>query len=371
MNVTGINRKDLDQALKACRTLLLFQATDTPLLVEATDSGLMLSATGGGASVRTFIPCEVEQEGPTVIDLNHLLSLHLKGKNTSMKSSKKQIQIRSGRGLFKVAASTGNPKEVSLPTPSKKAVEIQSALLRAAIKAVWFKHDDSGTGDIRIVFGKGGLRTETADELRGVLYKQKMDNWKDAPLSKAILPKKSADAILSAFDPNDTLYLEVTSSTFRMYNDEHYVAIPLVTDSDLPNVAVTLKDQMTELKKVASFTVEADDLSKTTMGATSVLDKKDAEKMASARTVIRVKDSHLTLKTDGDIGSFQTQVPYSDHQGKELEFTVLAKNLADLVAIAKNTGESLLMEVWGSALVMIRNVSGKYKSVYAFPQITE
>ena len=369
MIVTSVKKEDLTQALKACKTLLLFQATDTPLLLEAAGNGLVLSTSGGGASVRSFVHGNVEEEGSTVIDLNHLTSLHLTGATTSFKSVKKQIQIRSGRGVYKIGASNGKVKSIQIPEPSKNTVEIQAALLRAAIRAVWFKHDDSGTGDIRIVFGKGQLRTETADEFRGVMYRQTVSNWKDSPLSKAVLPKKSADAIISAFDPNDTLYLEITASSFRMYSDESFVAIPLVTDSDLPNVAGMLKDQMQNLQKTTVFQIRSGDLSKMTKSATSVLDKKDSEKLAAAQTFLTVKGGKLTLKTEGDIGAFQTQVSYAAFEGAETELVVLSKSMADLVELAKNSGEEIAVEIWGEDMVMLRNVQGEHRSIYAFPQI--
>jgi len=371
MHATDLKKEGLDQALKACKALLLFQASDTPLLLETADDGLVLSASGGGAIVRTLVPGKVEEEGSAVIDLNHLLSLHLTGKRNSFKSVKKQIQIRSDRAFYKVGAAAEKVKPIKMPKPGNRTVEIHAALLRSAIRAIWFKHDDSGTGDIRIVFGKGQLRTETADEFRGVMYRKVMKPWKDHPLSKAVLPKKSADAIIGAFDPDDTLYLEVTSTSFRMYSDECYVAIPLVTDSDLPNVARMLKDQMENLTKTTVFNVGADDLSKMTKSATSVLDKKDTEKLAAAQTFLTVKGGKFIMKTEGDIGSFSTQVPYSSDsfKGKETEFVVLSKNLADLVELAKNTGEELLVEVWGEDLVMLRNVQGDYRSIYAFPQV--
>jgi DNA polymerase III sliding clamp (beta) subunit (PCNA family) len=369
MHATDLKKEGLSQALKACKTLLLFQATDTPLLLEANSDGLVLSATGGGALVRTLVPGKVEEEGSAVIDLNHLMSLHLTGKTTSFKSTKKLINVRSGRGLYKVGSSVETVKPIKMPKPGDRTVEIQAAFLRAAIRAIWFKHDDSGTGDIRIVFGKGQLRTETADEFRGVMYRKPMPGWKDLPLFKAVLPKKSADAIIGAFDPNDTLWLEVTATSFRMYSDDCYVAIPLVTDSDLPNVASMLKEQMGQLKKTTVFHVNADDLSKMTKSATSVLDKKDTEKLAAAQTFLTVKDGKFVMKTDGDIGSFQTQVPYDSFKGKEAEFVVLSKNLADLVELAKNSGEDISVEVWGEDLVMLRNVQGDYRSIYAFPQV--
>lgn len=77
------------------------------------------------------------------------------------------------------------------------------------------------------------------------------------------------------------------------------------------------------------------------------------------------------MKTEGDIGSFQTAMPYSQDtfKGEEIEFTVLAKNLADLVELAKNTGDEIQVEVWGQDLVMLRNVQGGYRSIYAFPQV--
>lgn len=371
MHATDLKKEGLDQALKACKALLLFQATDTPLLLETADDGLVLSARGGGALVRTFVPGKIEREGSTVIDLNHLLSLHLTGKTASFKATKRQVEIRSGRGQYKVGASTETTKTIKVPKPGDNTVEVHAALLRAAIRAIWFKHDDSGTGDIRIVFGKGVLRTETADEFRGVMYRRQMSNWKNTPLSKAVLPKKSADAILGAFDPDDTLYLEVTATSFRMYSDECYVAIPLVTDSDLPNVAGMLKEQMNQLKKTTVFHVGAADLSKMTKSATSVLDKKDTEKLAAAQTHLKVAGGKFVMKTEGDIGSFQTQVPYSSDsfKGKETDFVVLSKNLADLVELAKHTGEELSVEVWGEDLVMLRNVQGDYRSIYAFPQV--
>lgn len=369
MIVTEIPKEGLTQALKACKTLLLFQATDTPLLLEAAENGLVLSATGGGAVVRTLIPGKVGEEGSAVIDLNHLMSLHLTGKTTSFKSTKKQVQIKSGRGLYTVSASTEKVKPIKMPTPSERTVEVQAALLRSAIRAIWFKHDDSGTGDIRIVFGKGQLRTETADEFRGVVYRRKVASWQDNAVSKAVLPKKSADAIIGAFDPNDTLYLEVTATSFRMYSDECYVAIPLVTDSELPNVTGMLKEQMTQLKKTTVFHVGAGDLSKMTKSATSVLDKKDSEKLAAAQTFLTVKGGNFVMQTRGDIGSFKTHAPYDSFQGAETEFTVLSKNLADLVELAKNSGEEIAVEVWGEDLVMLRNVTGDYQSIYAFPQV--
>ncbi|NIT79728.1 MAG: hypothetical protein GWN58_33770 [Anaerolineae bacterium] len=371
MHATDLKKESLDQALKACKALLLFQATDTPLLLETTDDGLVLSATGGGAIVRTLVHGKVEAEGSAVIDLNHLLSLHLTGKTTSFKSTKKQVMIRSGRGQYKIGASTEQAKTIKMPKPGERTVEVHAALLRSAIRAIWFKHDDSGTGDIRIVFGKGQLRAETADEFRGVMYRKVMSNWKNHPMSKAVLPKKSADAILGAFDPDDTLYLEVTSTSFRMYSDECYVAIPLVTDSDLPNVAGMLKEQMAQLKKTTVFQVGSGDLSKMTKSATSVLDKKDTEKLAAAQTHLTVKGGKFVMKTEGDIGSFQTQVPYSSEsfKGKEAEFVVLSKNLADLVELAKHTGTDLSVEIWGEDLVMLRNVEGDYRSIYAFPQV--
>lgn len=369
MNTTELKKESLNQALKACKTLLLFQASETPLLLESGDGGMVMSATGGGALVRSFIPGTVEEEGSAVIDMNHLLSLHLTGKTTSFKSIKKQVQIKSGRGIYKIGVSTEETKPIKMPKPGDRTVEVQAAILRAAIKAIWFKHDDSGTGDIRIVFGKGQLRTETADEFRGVVYRRPMSSWTDKPISKAVLPKKSADAILAAFDPDDTLYLEVTTTSFRMYSDECYVAIPLVTDSDLPNVASMLKEQMAQLKKTTVFHVNSGDLSRMTKSATSVLDRKDSEKLAAAQAHLTVKGGNFLMKTEGDIGSFQTHVPYDSFQGKETEIVVLSKNLADLVELAKNTGEDISVEVWGEDLVMLRNVSGDYRSIYAFPQV--
>lgn len=369
MIVTDLPKEGLTQALKACKTLLLFQATDTPLLLEAAGDGLVMSATGGGALVRTLVPGKVQEEGSAVIDLNHLLSLHLTGKTTSIKSLKKQVQVRSGRGVYTVGASTENVKSIKVPKPSEKTIEVQAAFLRSAIRAVWFKHDDSGTGDIRIIFGKGMLRTETADEFRGVMYRKSVPQWKESPLSKAVLPKKSADAIIGAFDPDDTLYLEVTNTSFRMYSDECYVAIPLVTDSELPNVAGMLKEQMEQLKKTTVFHIGTGDLSRMTKSATSVLDRKDSEKLAAAQTFLTVKGGKFVMKTQGDIGSFQTQVGYDSFKGKETEFVVLSKNLADLVELAKNSGEEIAIEVWGEDLVMLRNVQGDYRSVYAFPQV--
>jgi hypothetical protein len=130
-----------------------------------------------------------------------------------------------------------------------------------------------------------------------------------------------------------------------------------------------LKEQMGQLKKTTMFHVGAEDLSKMTKSATSVLDKKDTEKLAAAQTFLTVKGGKFVMKTEGDIGSFQTQVPYDSFKGKEAQFVVLSKNLADLVELAKNTGEDISVEVWGEDLVMLRNVQGDYRSIYAFPQV--
>jgi len=369
MIVTDLKKEGIAQALKACRTLLLFQSTEIPLRLETDKDGLVLSASGGGSHVRVLVPGNVEGEGSAVIDLNHLLSLHLEGKTTTIKALKKQIEIRSGRGLYKITQSASESKRVSIPKPGDKTVELQAAHLRTAVKAVWFKHDDSGTGDLRLVFGKGVLRAETADEFRGVMYRRPFKEWDKIPLSKAILPKKSADAIISSFDPDDTLYIEVTSSSFRMYSDVAFVAIPLVTDSGLPNVASMLKEQVAQLKKTSQFQVGAGDLSRMTKAATSVIDKKDAEKLAAAHAYLVGQESRFQLRSSGDIGSFQTQVPAESFQGEPFKVCVLAKNLADLVELAKNTGESLSIEIWGTDLVMLRNVGGGYRSIYAFPQV--
>lgn len=371
MHITEIKTADLKQALKACKTLLLFQAADIPLRVDVTDDGLVLSGSGGGSLVRAFVEGNVKETGHTTLDLGHVLGLHLSGKNSSIKTLKKQVELRSGRGLYKLGILAEEAKPVKTPKPTSKTVQTDVPVLRSAIKAIWFGHDDSGSGDIRLVFGKGKLRAETADEFRGVVYSKPLPTWKTKPLCKAVLPKKSADSILSCFERDAQIWMETTETSLRLYTDETYVSIPLVSDSSLPNVATAIRDQQKSADKTTTFTLVARDLSDITKAATSVLDKSDAEKIAAAHAHLKAKDGRFTLQSSGDIGSFATQVPTGTFSGAESEICVLAKNLADLVDLAKNTGDDLKIEFWGEQFVMLRSVGTDYRSVYVFPQVRE
>ena len=373
MHIKNLDKDDLDRALNMCKALSLFATSEVALTLAADDEakveGLLLCAQSGGCTVRSLLPGKIEETGTLLVDLDHLLSLKLFGSKSSFRLRDDKVEIRSGRAAYKVSQQKGKPQIVGIPKPERDTVQITAGLVSSALKTIWFKHDDSGSGDVRLGWGRGRFRMETADEFRGVVFDRAMPVWSDVPVNMTVMPKKILEAILTCFPKEELVYIDVTKSAIRMYSDISYVSVPRVTASGLVKVSKVISEQTKRLKTcTSSMRLESRDFAELTKAAASVI--QDSEKYAVARVYIVVEDGKLGFRTDGDIGSFQTRIPVEEMKGKNVKACVLCRALKDLANLAANASEDgVRFEVWRKELIILRNTGKNFKTTFCIPQL--
>jgi hypothetical protein len=371
MQVKELEKKNLDRVLKMCKVLMIFQTKEIVLTLAVEEDGLVLSASSGGCIVRGKVYGKGTEIGTALVDMDHLMGLHLLGGRTAMRLNRSKLEIQSGRANYKVSQVKGKSRVYGVPTSDKATVQVEAGVLLSAIKTIWFSHDDSGTNDLRMGWGKGRFRMETADEFRGVVYDKKMPMWDSKPISKAIVPKKVIDGILSCFPKDQLINLDVTESALRVYDDENYISVPLVTTSALPEVRQVITAQTKRLKRsTANMMVEGRDFADLTGAAASVI--QDNKKYASAQAVLEVSDGHISMRTEGDVGSFATRIPVNDLKGKKAKAVVLCRSLKSLSSLASDaSGDGIQFEVWQRDLIVLKNTGKDYRALFAIPQLQD
>jgi DNA polymerase III sliding clamp (beta) subunit (PCNA family) len=369
LQVTGMEREDLSRTLDLCKLLSLFKSKDTvSLSLNATSDGLIISGESGGCIIRSLLPGKTEAKGSTLIDLETLLNLSLVGKTASIKVAKGKIEIRSGHANYKISKVVGTPTLPSIPKPNKETVNIQAGVFTSALKAIWFSQDDSGTKDLRILWGKGKLRMETSDEFRGVTYLKPMPVWKEFPLKKAVLSKKTLDAMTKCFMSEDIVNLDLSSSKLRFYTSDRYLEVPVITTSDLPQVGSVLQAKLEQLKKsTVSCSLDGKELKVLTKAAMTVL--RDAKKYASAHFLVEVKDEFLKIQTEGDIGSFTSRIPITEKKGEMGTARVLCRSIKDIASLAAASGEEIQAEIWRKDLLVLKSKDRDFQTMYAIVQV--
>ncbi len=372
LSVSGMSKEGLSRALDLCKALALFKTKDAVSLgLTSVKGGLIFSAESGGCTIRSLVEGKTEGAGSVTLDLENLIRLNLVGKTASIRLVKGKVEVHSGHATYKLTKIKGETKLPTIPKQTDATTNVQAGVLSAALKSVWFSHDDSGTGDVRVLWGKGKLRVETADEFRGVTFSKPMPIWKDLPLQKVVLPKKTLDAITKCFSSEDIVNLDITSSKMRLYTEDDFISVPLLTTSDLPSVGSTLRAKLDELKKsTVTCSLASGELKELTRAALTVL--RDEKKYVSAHFIFEVKDKHLHLQTEGDIGSFVSKIPVKIEEGSTARACVLCRSVKDMSSlVAATSGDEIVVEIWKKDLVVLRNTDRDFSTTYAIVQVRE
>jgi len=371
MQIKELEKKNLDRILRMCKVLEIFQTKEINLTLAAEEDGLLLSASSGGCTVRGKVCGKGIEEGSVLVDMDHLTGLHLLGGRTAMRRNRSNLEIQSGRANYKMGLISGKTRVFGVPAGDRGTVQVEVGVLLSALKTIWFSHDDSGTNDLRLGWGKGRFMMETADEFRGVVYDKKMPMWLDKPISKAVVPKKVLDTVLSCFPKEQLINLDVTESTLRVYDDENYISVPLVTTSALPNVRQVIQSQIKRLKtSTATMKVEGRDFADLTSAAASVI--QDNKKYVTAQALLTVDNEHISMRTEGDVGSFATNIPVEEMKGVKAKAVVLCRSLKSLSSLASDASkDEIQFEVWKRDLIVLRNLGKEYRALFAIPQLQD
>lgn len=378
MKVEGISRSDLDKALKIVKSLMYFPGADTSIVLSSVKKtkSLTLSADTANHRVRASVAVEkVLEEGDTMVEVAHLYGLHLTGKSVTMETVGENLIIKSGRGKYKLITVEGEPKVVPMPEADTSVV-VEVGLLQKGLSCIWFGQDDTGSGDVRLSFGRGKLIIETSDKYCGASFSRAIPSLKKiVPPRRVVLSKKTVDTVLSAFDKEESISVKVSESTATFMNDVSFIELPLVTDTKLPDVTGMIKSRTDRSRLGGTITLNAGRLVEVAASAASVVE--EAAKFKSVQTFLTIKKGKkgpvLMVEAEGDIGSYSSSVVATgaSKSDKAIRFSVLSRHLSNLILPASRASDSITLEVWGkksNGMVAIKSTDSNNKVVYLFPQ---
>jgi len=361
-----LGKEEIAAGITACKSVLLFDE-DALLRIRVKGGKVSLSSSGGGAgSLATYTSTGPSEDGEALVSLATLLRFSIKD---AIKVALKEnaVRITAGRVSYLVPLSTGNPADVEMPEDLHAGFQISTHTLREAVKAVWFGHDASGSGDIRFIYGKKRFLAETADEYRGGYYMRQTPG-NDVPIQQAVVPKKTADALLSSFDKNDDVVLSVIGSALVIWSGDRLVRSPLVTDSRLFPVFKTIKRTLDGAPLASTVQVDAKAVGDALNEAVKLeTDKARLRALAVEMGVEKgARGTFFYVRASGYAGEFQSRVAIDKQRGKSFKIKTDAKALKDLLAVAVKISNSLRISPVGEIGGLVETNDSAFQAQYLF-----
>ena len=356
------------EALRLLDTAALYP-TDSPVVKVNCQKGMVrLAAKSSGCQVVCKIKGESDQgaEGTVVVDRLTLSKLHLWGKAISIGVEKDHLLVSSGRSRYDIPGIKGGKVELE-KIEADGSANIAAGTILETVRAVWFGHDDGGTGDIRLILGSGMIKAETADVFRAALHVRQVPAWKKLAPYTITLSRKVAETVFGAFDKDTPISLQLKNGHALVVSPTATVLVPCVMATTMPQVEKHLASLSKQITSTASCTIVLEDVKNSIKGALAVVTEKKKEKDDIAM-VFSITNDGLTAKVSGDRGKYATKIRASEIQGEGV-FSTSPRYLKAMISLAAREKCDVHLDVLGKKVVTLSLEDKNVFSKYAFVQV--
>lgn len=299
-------------------------------------------------------------ESPVTVGRSALRALSLHGKEARLVRKENEVLVTSARARYRLPLQEVG-RQGKAPVFESSHLTVSAALVKSVVNSVYFGHDDTGTGDVRLALGRGRISADTSDAFRGAIYVRKMDEWLEVPTTSVVLQHKQLLSTLSAFE--DLAVRIQTSDRSASFSDGHVTIYLPVLHSQLRDTAGDLKQARAQLPVTASACVLTDDLKTAVKDALALLERKSRAPVEYAFEADR-----LRMTTHGELGSHEVRLPATEVVGAPSSFLTSPSYVKVMAALASRCGAHCRVEVLGDRVVCFDVRGDDTHALYLFSQ---
>ncbi len=354
-----INQNELNKSINIVQKAV---SSRTPLpilsgiLIEAKDNTLILTATDLDLGIKTYSPCEIEEEGSVVVQAKLIGDFVRKLPSNSYVNietkENNNMEIKCLNSEINILGNSADEYPDNTFDNDGNSFNMKSESLKNLIKYTYFA---AAQENIKPIFTgclieiKNNLCTFVAlDGYRMAVKKEPIEF--DGEVS-VVVPSKTLLEILRIIEENDENTVITVSDSHISFKIDNTIIISNLLEGKFIDYEGIIKDNYVTVIKTGT-----NDL-RDSVERASLLAKDDKNNLI----ILDVKDRHMQINSQSEYGNVEENVSI-DKKGEDLRIGFNSKYLLDFLKVIEE--ETIILNMIGKNNPCFLNEDGKTDYVY-------